>query len=149
MPSKWTSMLLTWLAQQTRRILSDFHSVIFGSILTRWVRYNEARYTFTFYSDKSREALTISNSTCNYTWSSIPAFSVGAGYSWKSLFLQRTWIFQALSISQFFYRKIETPCTNTECWNGGSCIITSAVGNCQCLPGFVGVKDQRVTLYLF
>jgi hypothetical protein len=26
-------MLLTWLAQQTRRILSDFHSVIFDLLL--------------------------------------------------------------------------------------------------------------------
>ena len=69
-------------------------------------------------------------------------------YSWKSLFLQRTWIFQALSISQFFYRKIETPCSNTECWNGGSCIITSAIGNCQCLAGFVGVKCEGISSFI-
>ena len=69
-------------------------------------------------------------------------------YSWKSLFLQRTWIFQALSISQFFYCKIETPCTNTECWNGGSCVITSSVGNCKCLPGFVGVKCEGISSFI-
>ena len=69
-------------------------------------------------------------------------------YSWKGLFLQRTWIFQALFISQFFYCKIETPCTNTECWNGGSCIITSAVGNCKCLPGFVGEKCEGISSFI-
>jgi hypothetical protein len=43
----------------------------------------------------------------------------------KKFILQRTWIFQALSISQSFYCKIETPCTNTECWK------ESAISKCR------------------